>query len=92
MKTKQLMKETLSLTRICLKFADDVTVADGDGSVHPVRVGLLFVPATQRTHPISQFVLLPEIMAVPVVLNVSTLHLQSEQAILPAAEKVVCGT
>ena len=28
-----------------LEVADDVTVADGDGSVHPVRVGLLFVPS-----------------------------------------------
>ncbi len=30
-----------------LEVADDVTVADGDGSVHPVRVGLLFVPSGQ---------------------------------------------
>jgi len=71
-----------------LALADDVTVADGDGSVHPVRVGLLFLPAAHRVQPVSQ----DNPLAAPLTtLNVSMMHLQSEQDTLPAEDIVLIG-
>jgi hypothetical protein len=72
-----------------LALADDVTVADGDGAVHPVRAELLFVPATQRIHPISQFV--PLAAPFPLTLYVSMIHLQSEHDVLPGEDIVFVG-
>ena len=64
-------------------------MADGDGSVQPVRVGLLFLPAAHRVQPVSQ----DEPVAAPllITLNVSMMHLQSEQDTLPAEDIVLTG-
>jgi len=72
-----------------LALADDVTVADGDGAVHPVRAELLFVPAAQRTHPISQFV--PLAAPFPLKLYVSIIQLQLEHVVLPGEDIVFVG-
>ena len=66
-----------------------VAVAEKVENKHPVRDGLLFLPASHRVHPISH----DEPLAVPfpTELYVSMMHVQLEHDELPTADIVLRG-
>ena len=66
-----------------------VAVAEKVENKHPVRDGLLFLPASHRMHPTSHIE--PLAVPFPAELYVSMIHVQLEHDELPAADIVLRG-